>query len=553
MCPADSSEDPAGAVRRYEARGAEACQPDPRTTFGSLLKPLYTPLDLPELDYARDLGLPGEYPFTRGARPLGYRAKEWTRRQVVGMGTAEETNQRLRYLFQQGQTGFSVAGMGYAPYESSDPRSAGVLGRGGVWIDTLRDIEVLFDGIDMQAITINQIGSSLPVFAMILAEADRRGIKRDRLHGTIQNETRPGGDGPERRGNYSLDVVEFCTRDLPHWNHTSISARNIRDRGISSVQEVGFAVFQGVHTVKAGRDRGLEVDAFAPRITFFFSAENELLEEVAKYRAARRLWARILRGRFGATDPRSWVMRFHVQTSALSLTLQQPLNNIIRATIHALAAVLGGAQSLSVNSFDEVLAIPSEAAAVLSLRTQEIILGETDAAAVVDPLGGSYCLESLTNQIEREAGALVEKLEAMPEERAFQSISDEADQAGLRRQRAIDRGERVVVGVNQFVMDEEQEAALGFTPQQIFEYDPAWRAKQIARLDGAKRGRDPVRVEAASRQLAAAYRERANIIEPLIGAAKAYLSIGEMTELLAGVEGWPELRRRHGFYIDEFY
>ncbi len=524
-----------------------------RTTYGRTLKPVYGPDDVAGSDYIRDLGLPGEYPYTRGVRPSGYRDREWTRRQVVGLGTAEETNERLRYLFEQGQTGFSVCGMGYAPYESSDPRSLGIVGRGGVWIDTLRDLETLFDGIDMAAITINQIGASLPVFAMILAEADRRGIAYARLHGTLQNVVAPGGEGEELRGNHCVDIIEFCARHMPHWNHTSISARNMRDQGLSSVQEVAFGLYQGVLTVRAALARGLEVDAFAPRITFFFSAENELLEEVAKYRAARRLWARLMRERFGARDPHSQILRFHVQTSALSLTLQQPLNNIIRGAIHALAAVMGGAQSLSVNSFDEALAIPTPAAATLSLRTQQIIADETDVASVADPLGGSYCIEALTDDIEREARALLQKLEAMTPVKAWQHMEGAADEAGYRRQRAIDAGERVVIGVNRHRIPEEEEEELGLQARQVFSYDPAWRDKQIARLEKAKRERDPRRVEAAKRILIEAYRARANIVSPMIEAVKSYLSIGEITQLLSGVDGAEELRRRHGFYMGQLY
>lgn len=524
-----------------------------RTTYGRTLKPVYGPDDVAGSDYIRDLGLPGEYPYTRGVRPSGYRDREWTRRQVVGLGTAEETNERLRYLFEQGQTGFSVCGMGYAPYESSDPRSLGIVGRGGVWIDTLRDLETLFDGIDMAAITINQIGASLPVFAMILAEADRRGIAYARLHGTLQNVVAPGGEGEELRGNHCVDIIEFCARHMPHWNHTSISARNMRDQGLSSVQEVAFGLYQGVLTVRAALARGLEVDAFAPRITFFFSAENELLEEVAKYRAARRLWARLMRERFGARDPHSQILRFHVQTSALSLTLQQPLNNIIRGAIHALAAVMGGAQSLSVNSFDEALAIPTPAAATLSLRTQQIIAHETDVASVADPLGGSYCIEALTDDIERGARALLQKLEAMTPVKAWQHMEGEADEAGYRRQRAIDAGERVVIGVNRHRIPEEEEEELGLQARQVFSYDPAWRDKQLARLEKAKRERDPRRVEAAKRILIEAYRARANIVSPMIEAVKSYLSIGEITQLLSGVDGAEELRRRHGFYMGQLY
>lgn len=545
-------EDLARAHREYEALlGGDESEPR-LTTYGARLKPLYTPLDTAGLDYLSDLGFPGGFPFTRGATPTGYRGKGWTRRQVIGVGTAEETNERLRYLFDQGQTGFSVCGMGYAPYESSDPRAEGVLGRGGVWLDTLADMETLLAGIDMAGVTINQIGASLPVFAMILAEADRRGIPRAHLSGTIQNVAAPGGDGPARRGNHTIDVIEFCTREMPRWNHTSISARNIRDQGVSSVQEVAFGVFMGLYTARAALSRGLDINAVAPRISFFFSAENEFLEEVAKFRAARRVWARAMRG-LGATNPRAQVMRFHVQTSALSLTMQQPLNNIIRATIHALAAALGGAQSLSVNSYDEVLAIPTEAAATLSLRTQQIIADETDVTAVNDPLGGSYAIEALTQQIEDEVLKEVARLESYPDRQAFESMSADADLAGYRRQLQIDRGQRAMVGVNEHVLDEEAEEEIGLSANEIFEYDPAWRQKQMARLAKVKEERNPAAVEAARARLVQAYRDRENMVEPVVEAVKAYLSIGEITSLLASVAGWEELERRHCFYINQFY
>jgi len=524
-----------------------------RTTFGLPLKPLYTPLDVAGSDYLRDLGFPGGYPLTRGVSPLGYRAKEWTRRQVVGLGTAEETNERLRYLFEQGQTGFSVCGMGYAPYESSDERSLGILGRGGVWIDTLYDIETLFQGIDMERITINQIGESVAIFAMILSEARRRGIPFANLRGTIQNLVLPGGEGPGLRGNHGVDVVEYCCRNLPRWNHTSVSARDVREQGISSVQEVAMAMYGGVGTIEAALARGIDIDVVAPRVTFFLSAEDEFLEEVAKYRAARRMWARLMRERFGAKDPRSWLMRFHVQTSAISLTAQQPLQNIIRSTIHALAAVLGGAQSMSVNSFDEVLAIPTEAAAILSLRTQQIILHETDAAVVIDPLGGSYCIEALTNELEDEAQKLLAQLEEMGGEKAWAYLLEEAHQAGYRRQQAVDAGERAVVGVNCYVMEEEEEKALGLDIGQVFEYDPTWRDKQIARLEKVKRERDAQKVEAAKKRLVEAYEARENIVEPMMEAVQAYLSIGEIVELLAAVQGLDELEKRHGFYLSFLY
>ncbi len=508
-----------------------------RTQSGLPLKSLYTPADVADLDYFRDLGLPGEWPYARGVRATGYQTKGWTRRQVVGLGTAEETNERLRYLMSQGQTGFSVCGMGYANYDSDSEHALGFVGHGGVWIDTLADIETLLEGIDMRAITINQIGHSIPVFAMILAVAEQRGIPVGALRGTIQNSVEPGGVGPERRGNGSVDIIEFCARHMPRWNHSSISVRNIRDQGCTAPQEVAFGCYQGAYTVAAGIARGLDVNQVASRISFFLSAENDFLEEVAKYRAMRRLWARLVRDRFGATDPRAAMLRFHVQTSAINLTRQQPLNNIIRATIHALAAALGGAQSMSVNSFDEVLATPTRAAATLSLRTQQIIDYESGVTRVIDPLGGAFCVEALTNQIEEAARALLERLEALPDHDAFALIEEMTRDEAYRRQQAIDRGEIKMVGVNCFTDapdDGESQVRV-----EALRYDPGYRDKQIRRLEATRRRRDPRRVDAAAGRLRSAYETRENIIPPMIEAVKAYLSIGEIARIREAALGEP--------------
>jgi methylmalonyl-CoA mutase N-terminal domain/subunit len=548
--------DLAGAAAEYERRVREilasaesaggdgaAADAASRTQSGLLLKPLYTPADVADLDYVRDLGFPGEFPYTRGVWSAGYRAKEWTRRQVVGIGTAEETNERLRYLLAQGQTGFSVCGMGYANYESGSEWAVGFVGRGGVWIDTLADVETLLGGIDMRALTINQIGFSVPVFAMILAVAEQRGIPWRELRGTIQNSVEPGGEGPARRGNGTVDLVEFCVREMPRWNHSSISVRNIRDQGCTAPQEVAFACFLGSYTIAAALARGLDADPVASRLSFFLSAESDFLEEVAKYRAMRRLWARLVRERFGATDPRAAACRFHVQTSALSLTRQQPLNNVIRATIHALAAALGGTQSMSVNSFDEVLATPTRAAATLSLRTQQIIAWESGVTKVVDPLGGSFCIEALTREVEDAARALLGELEAIPDRDAFERITEITRDEAYRRQQAIDRGEIRVVGVNCFVAGragtpggEASEAqdvdGDGESPAvEVLRYDPGYRDKQIRRLEETRRRRDPERAAAATARLGAAYRNRENLVLPMLDAVKAYLSIGEIARV----------------------
>jgi len=518
------------------------------TMSGLPLKTIYTPLDIKDMDYTEDISFPGVYPFTRGAAPTGYRTKKWTVRQVMGLGTAEETNERLKYLIKEGQTGVSVCGMGYQPYESSDERTFGMLGRGGVWIDTLADIETMFDGIDISKISINQIGSSIPVFAMILAEAQRRGIDLKNLSGTIQNWVFPYGEGPELRGNGGVDIIEYCTRNLPRWNHTSISVRNNRDEGISAQQEIAFGVYLGAFTLRSVVARGIDIDEIAPRVSFFLSSENDFLEEVAKFRATRRLWARTLKERLKAKNPKSWLMRFHVQTTALNLTAQQPLNNIIRSTIHALAAVLGGAQSISVNSFDEALAIPTKASAALSLRTQQIIASESGVVNVVDPLGGSYCIESLTNQLEENAVEILEKLEAMPPEKVPQYFNDQCREAGYLRQKAIDNNEMTMVGVNRFV-SEEDDVDVDLGSVNVFEYDPTWRNKQIERLNRVKKERDPIKVEKAKKMLEDAYKDKVNIIEPMIEAVKAYLSIGEIAETREKVYGPANLEHIYGCYF----
>jgi methylmalonyl-CoA mutase N-terminal domain/subunit len=427
--------------------------------------------------------------------------------------------------------------MGYANYDSDSEHALGFVGKGGVWIDTLADLETLFEGIDMRTVTINQIGSSIPVFAMILAVAERRGIPWGELRGTIQNWVEPGGEGPERRGNGSVDILEFCTRHMPAWNSASISVRNTRDQGCTAPQEVAFGCFQGAYTLAAGVARGLDVNRLASRISFFLSAENDFLEEVAKYRAMRRLWARLVRERFGATDPRAWMCRFHVQTSALALTRQQPLNNIVRAALHALAAALGGAQSMSVNSFDEVLATPTRAAATLSLRTQQIVAHESGVTRVLDPLGGSFCVEALTNQIEGAAREILAKLEGVPDGDAFDVMRQLTREEAYRRQRAIDAGEIKVVGVNCFTdSPTDDEAAPRIEPSR---YDPGWRDKQIRRLQAVRARRDPARAEAARRRLGEAYQARENVVPPMREAVTAYLSIGEIARVREAALGEP--------------
>jgi methylmalonyl-CoA mutase N-terminal domain/subunit len=535
------------AAARHRAAGEPA-----ETTSGIPVKPVYGPQDTAELDYLEDLGFPGEYPFTRGVSPLGYRSRGWTVRQVMGVGTAEETNERLRFLVDQGQTGVSLTGMGYAPFESSDPRSEGLIGVGGVWIDTLADIESAFDGIDIGKISINQTGNSIPVLCMIAALAEKRGVAPDSLRGTVQNYVLPWGDPPDFRGNHCIDIIDFCARHLPRWNHTSISVRNTRETGISAAQEMAFGLYQGIYTIEAALARGLDIDSFAPRLSFFLNAESDFIEEVAKFRAMRRAWARLLRERFGAKDERSCQLRFHVQTSGVSLTAQQPLVNIVRSTLQALAAVAGGAQSMSVNAFDEAHAIPTPFSQLLSIRTQQVIALESGITRIVDPFGGSYAVESLTDALERKAGEIVAEMEQLSEGSAWRWMSERTHKAAYRRQREIDSGKRTVVGVNAFVVDEEEDEELGQADKtQPQKPDPAWRSKQIERLNRVKRERDPAAVEAARRRLIEAYRQRDNIVEPTLEAVKAYMSIGEIVDALS--EPSPDLLRRRGGFILRLY
>lgn len=509
-------------------------------------KSFYTPGDIADIEYSRDIGHPGEFPFARGTRATGYQGRKWTIRQVMGLGTAEETNQRLRYLLEQGQTGISLTGLGYAPWESADERALGLVGRGGVWVDTLADMEEVFRGIDLSTISVNQTGNSIPAFCMIVAAAAKQGVPSEQLSGTIQNYVLPWGDPPDFRGNHYIDLVEYCAAHLPRWNHTSVSVRNTREAGITAAQEIAFGIYEGLYTARSVLARGGDINRIGRGLTFFLNAENDFLEEIAKFRGMRRLWARRMQS-LGATDPRACQLRFHVQTSGVSLTAQQPLNNIVRATIHALAAVLGGAQSMSVNAFDEVISIPSELAQTLAVRTQQIIQLESGITSVVDPLGGSYCIEALTLELEEQAAAIIHEMEQLEPTRAWRYVTEQSYDAAYRRQLAIDGGDRPQVGVNVFADEEEQELFAPGRKKAAPDYDPSWRDKQIARLQNVKAGRDARTVEAAHRRLTEAYRLRESIIEPTLEAVRAYVSIGEIVEVLGSISGPDELRKRGGF------
>jgi len=514
------------------------------TGSGAAVDRLYTPIDLEERRYMADLGLPGEYPFTRGVQGTMYRGRLWTMRQYAGFGSASESNRRFKYLIAQGQTGLSVAFdlPTQIGYDSDHPLAEGEVGKVGVAIDSLADMEALFEGIALDKVstsmTIN--ASAAVVLAMYLAVAERQGLSFGRLEGTVQNDILKEYVA---RGTYIFppapsmrlvaDLVSFCAREMPKWNPISISGYHIREAGSTASQEVAFTLADGVAYVEAAIRSGLDVDDFGPRLSFFFAAHNDLFEEVAKFRAARRMWARIMRERFGAINPKSWMLRFHAQTAGSTLTAQQPDNNIARVTIQALAAVLGGAQSLHTNSRDEALSLPTEESVRIALRTQQVIAYESGAAQTVDPMGGSYYLESSTNRIEREAMDYMRRIdEAGGAVAAVESgfMRREIQEAAYARQMAVESGEAVVVGLNSFRVEDEPGRAL---PRS----DPELGERQAASLRGLRGRRDADRVASALRGIAAAAAGSDNLMPPILEAVRAYATLGEICGELRKVFG----------------
>jgi methylmalonyl-CoA mutase N-terminal domain/subunit len=505
---------------------------------------LYTPEDTAGLDYLERLGFPGQYPYTRGIYPTMYRGQLWTMRQYAGMGTAEESNERFRYLLKEGQTGLSVAfdlptQMGL---DSGDPLAEGEVGQVGVAIDSLADMETLFDGIPLDQVTTSMTinAPAAILVAMYIAVGDQQRVPRDRLAGTVQNDVLKEYVA---RGTYiyppapslrlAADLIAYCATHVPRWNPISISGYHIRDAGASAAQEIAFAFANAIAYIEAVRRRGLAVDAFAPRLSWIFNTHNGFFEEIAKYRALRRMWAKLMRERFQATDPRSWMFRTHTQTGGSTLTAQQPENNIVRAALQALAAVLGGVQSLALSCFDEALAIPTEEAQRIALRTQQIIAYETGVTDTVDPLAGSYYVEALTDQLEHKAWGILEEIEAMGGavaaiERGYmqRAIQDEA----YRFQREVEEGKRIIVGVNRFGDSGEQR-----TP--IFRVNPAAAENQRAKLAGLRGQRSGRAVTQALIHLREAALGEENLMEPLVGAVKAYATIGEICGLLREVFG----------------
>ncbi len=505
---------------------------------------LYTPLDIADSDYLADLGFPGEYPFTRGIHATGQRGRLWTMRMFAGFGTAEETNARYKYLIQQGNTGLSVAFdlatlMGY---DTDAPEALGEFGKCGVAVSSLKDMELLFDGIPLDEVstsmTINSPAAIL--WAFYIAAAEKQGVPMDQLRGTLQNDILKEYTAqkefifpPAASMRLVTDTVEYGTRHLPQWNTISISGYHIREAGSTAVQELAFTLADGLEYVRWALDRGLKIDEFAPRLSFFFNVHNDFFEEVAKLRAARRIWARELRETFGATDPRSWLCRFHCQTAGVSLTAQQPEVNLIRVALQAFAAVLGGTQSLHTNSMDEALALPSEHAVTLALRTQQVIAEETGVTNTVDPLGGSYYLEALTNRTERavydyfrqidDLGGVIPALEA-----GFfqQEIAD----ASYRNQLEIDQHQRVIVGVNEYVSEDPPAIS-------ILKMDPQGYARQLARLALLKLERDNEAVGQSLDALRSACAGTDNVMPHLLDAARSYATLGEIVDVMREVFG----------------
>ncbi|MEX0777559.1 MAG: methylmalonyl-CoA mutase family protein [Phycisphaeraceae bacterium] len=519
-------------------------QPEFITASGDAVERLYTPR-ADDLDtYNEKLGFPGQYPFTRGVQPTMYRGRLWTMRQYAGFASAEESNHRYKYLLQQGTTGLSVAFdlPTQIGYDSDAPESLGEVGKVGVAIDTLADMETLFAGIPLDKVstsmTIN--ASAAVLLAMYIAVAEKQGITPDKLEGTIQNDILKEYIA---RGTYIFppkpslriisDIFAYCTKNVPSWNTISISGYHIREAGSTAAQEIGFTLADAVAYVETATKAGLAVDDFAPRLAFFFAAHSDVLEEVAKFRAARRLYAKIMKERFGAKSPKSWMLRFHTQTGGVTLTAQQPDNNVVRVTLQALAAVLGGTQSLHTNSKDEALALPTEESVTVALRTQQIVAFESGITNTIDPLAGSYYVEQLTDKLEAEAQAYIDKIDALGGvvsaiEQGY--VQKEIEDSAYRFGQSIESGQRVIVGVNKFTSEKA-------TPMDLMKIDESVAGAQVAKLQSVKAGRDSARVAAALAAVEATARGQDNLMPAILEAVRAYASIGEICGVLRGVFG----------------
>ncbi|MCX6009125.1 MAG: methylmalonyl-CoA mutase family protein [Chloroflexi bacterium] len=514
------------------------------TSSGIEISPVYTPEDMSDFDYCATLGYPGEYPFTRGIQPTMYRGRLWTMRQYAGFGTAEESNKRYRYLLEQGQTGLSIAFQlpTQIGYNSDHPLAKGEVGKVGVAIDTLEDMEILFKDIPLDKVSTSMtINSTAPVLlAMYIALAKKQGVDPAKLDGTIQNDilkeyiargTHIFPPRPSMR--LTTDIFAYCSKNVSRWNTISISGYHIREAGSTAAQEIAFTLANGIAYVQAAIDAGLDVDEFAGRLSFFFNSHNNLFEEVAKFRAARRLWAKIMSQRFKAKDPRSMMLRFHTQTAGCTLTAQQPYNNIVRVAVQALAATLGGTQSLHTNSFDEAYATPSQEAVTIALRTQQLLAYETGIGDVADPLGGSYLIESLTHALEKQATEYIDKIDKLGGavaaiEQGFQQR--EIQESSYRQQKSIEENKSVVVGVNKFVSPSSKISDL-------LRVDPELERKQKERLAQVKKNRDNGKVTKALKNLEEITRSQDNTMPAFIDCVEAYASIGEICDVLRKVFG----------------
>jgi methylmalonyl-CoA mutase N-terminal domain/subunit len=514
-------------------------------TSGLPVKVLYDPLDVKGIDFDRDIGYPGEFPFTRGVQDTMYRGRLWTMRLFSGFASAELTNERYHFLLKRGQTGLSVAFdmptlMGY---DSDHARAFGEVGHCGVAVDTLEDMEILFRGIPMEDVSVSMTinGPAVILFAMYVAAAERQGVSPDKLRGTIQNDIlkeyiaqKEWLFPPDPHMRIICDMVEWCTHNMPLYNPVSISGYHIREAGATAVQELAFTLADGFCYVEHCRDRGLDVDAFAPRLSFFFDVHSDFFEEIAKLRAARRIWARTMRDKYGAKDKRSWLMRFHSQTAGVTLTAQQPENNIVRVAYQAMAAVLGGTQSLHTNSMDETLALPTEKAAKIAVRTQQVLAFETGVADTIDPLAGSYYVESLTNWMEEQANEYFKRIQT--EGGVLDAIRSgffhkEIGRAAYDFQRELDRKERIVVGVNDFVEEDEK------IDIPVLKIDPQIEIDQAARTKARRASRDQAAVDAALARITEACRGTENTVPYILEAVRAYATLGEIVEAMRTVFG----------------
>ncbi len=538
------------AAKDFEEKTAKALEkrPERKEKFASLsdipLERTYTPLDVSDMDFMEELGFPGEFPYTRGVQPTMYRGRLWTMRQYAGFGNAEETNKRYHYLLDQGQTGLSVAFdlPTQIGYDSDHPLAMGEVGKVGVAIDSIKDMEILFHKIPLDKVTTSMTinAPAAVLLAMYIAVAEEQGVPRDRLGGTIQNDILKEYTS---RGTYIFpprpsmriitDIFDFCTRETPRWNSISISGYHMREAGATAVQEAAFTLANGIAYVQAALDAGLDVDKFGGRLSFFFNSHLDFIEETAKFRAARRLWARIMKERFKAENPRALMLRFHTQTAGVSLTADQPMNNIIRVAFQALSAVLGGTQSLHTNSYDEALALPSEQAVKIALRTQQLIAHETGVTDVVDPLGGSYYLEKLTTEIEERATDYIRQIDEMGGavkaiERGF--IQREIEESAYRYQKEVEKEERIVVGVNKF--QEEGEPL-----EDLLKVDPRVAESQKEKLETLRKERDQAKVDSCLGDLKKAARGEDNLMPGIIEAVRCKATMGEVCGVLREVFG----------------